>query len=761
MCAPGYFLSGSACLPCPTANIFLQLLLPLVGLVTGLFLLGTLLLLLSITLRDAAAARRSGSRHAPASFAPHCLPSCSGGAVPWAWALGVGLCTSTRRVVLSSDAAMQDSRASALSFVVWAARSMQGVSILMSQAAPISPQELAPIINFFASFQLQGFTLSPSCQSGTKYLIFHTAVAVQGLGMLAALASLLLLATLHAPLPCALCPCARARALPLPSLRAAARSLLSRCLTLLILIYGPVTAQSAALVMCRAPAQLSLNSYVSSDSDGASMAAQLPGAPYTMDTLRAAQADAGLAAYAGAVAFMGNSTLQVSLLATNSYTVCNEGAHAPVLRLAWASLLAFTLLFPAALGAFLWGAAGRLKGFRRVLCGVLWGSGGAASVVRGTRAPLAGTLAGEVMDALTAAMGSAYRSSALWFVLLEMALLASTTLLVSASAAVGTWPAYACIQAAIAVLNLGVVLVLALRVQPFTRLHGWKRLIAALLYALAFLAALVNALTFQDRATAVVSSVAPAGLAYVPLVLAVVLFAALLGSWLWSEYHCISDTAVGKAAPGEGGEGEDSEWAAPRSVLGRHTLVVRGATGAQGELESAEPPLPALSATLSSRALSFVPPPPPLPPPLPPLEAASAAEPAQVAPESCAYELGHECDLPPPLPAAQSLEAQALECMAGGGAADAVAVDLHSPRISPRVLHLTALAQPKAKCEEQNTPPFAAMLRPLAQTRAPPRRSAPLESQQLPDATVAAAVLAARRRSAASPPPVLPSESFY
>ncbi len=394
------------------------------------------------------------------------------------------------------------------SLLVWAWVAAQGLASLFSQAEALAPPALAMFYAAAAALQFQGIALDPACYSSVPFLSFYTALGV-------ALGS-------YALAGAALCTLQRVGA---PRVRRAAAALLYAVALALALAFGALAAEFSSALVCTVAAPMTVIDYLQTNNDGAALLAHFPAlSRANTATLRAASTNPLAAAASGLTATL-QAAMPVSMVASDPYKVCNEAAHRAVRPLAALMCAAFTLGLPLLQLAALW-AAGRLKGLRRTRL-AQWGlrsgdrGGGAPPPPR----PLIVAF-NEAMDDTTLLRRSA------WFGAAQKLQLALITGLIAASKARLPPALFIATQTAI-VLVSALFAFLAARVRLYKPAEEWKWPVVLLLNVATATAAVVNAL-LQVLDVRALAPNARAALAWVPLALAIVTAATLLGAWLRS-----------------------------------------------------------------------------------------------------------------------------------------------------------------------------------------------------------------------------------
>jgi hypothetical protein len=397
------------------------------------------------------------------------------------------------------------------SLLTWTWIAAQGLASLFSQAQALAPPELAPIYAAAAALQFQGIALDPACYSSVPFQSFYASLGVV-LGCYA---------LSGAALYCL-------RRLQAPPVRRAAVALLSFSALALSLGYGALTAEFSSALVCTISAPMTVVDYLQTANDGTALLARFPAlSRANFATLQAASTNPLAAAASGLTATL-QASMPVSVLASDPYKVCNEAEHRVVRPLAAIMCIAFTLGLPLLQLAGLW-TAGRLKGLRRttLVQRALRGEGGAAAA--------GGVAAADpprpLFDAINTALGDAtlLRRSA-WFGAAQKLQLALITGLIAAAKAQLPRALYVSAQFAIILASALSICVVA-RARLYTPTEAWKWPVVLLLNAVTATTALVNALllVLDQRASTVRAS-----LAWVPLALALLTVATLLGSWLRS-----------------------------------------------------------------------------------------------------------------------------------------------------------------------------------------------------------------------------------
>jgi hypothetical protein len=279
-CADGYFSKAGACVPCASWNSVLAEAVPVAKFAGGLLGFGCAMLLFAGVQRW----RRDGGE----------------------WAALFQGCGCWRRRRWEKCPPLRGPQGvlfPVLKLLLWLFSSGQGAASLFSQAlnepkvkAALPPDSLLlSSYNSLAALQFSGATAAPECLS-------KNAPPFPGLWGTLAAATALLLAMLLA-----LCACRRWRVLSRCVLGAAAAAFAAA--------YGAFVVSALAAFVCAPPRSMELQEYVSTDSDGTALGANMS-LQGLRDELKANPASAN-----------GRLTVNVSVLIDDQYKVCGEGQH--------------------------------------------------------------------------------------------------------------------------------------------------------------------------------------------------------------------------------------------------------------------------------------------------------------------------------------------------------------------------------------------------------------------------------------------------
>jgi hypothetical protein len=411
--------------------------------------------------------------------------------------------------------------------IVWAWSAAQGAAALFSQTldAGLVPAALLPAFGALASLQFVGVTLSPACYAALPFQGFWASLAL-------ACGALVGMGASAAALP---------RAAPGGRCSWALRAALTLSALVFVVGYGAYVSASVTVLTCRLASPMSVADYVRAASDGRALAEALRGAAPPLATLRSAVDDPFFAQRAGVAALL-RTAIPVSVLATDPFTVCREGAHGA----AWPAAAALTsvLLCAPALGLWaLWGA-GRLKGVRRALSRR---AGVSTTPPLAPPRPVPLHLTGALVD-------TSLRRPFAWLTFYHMLISALCSGGVALSQRAASPAQFVGLQVGIIAATLGSAILVA-RARPFLERERWRGPVQVALYVLAGASAAVNlVMRFAGAATAQ----GPLGwcLAVPLLVLAGVAFALLFGGWWWAlaararSAGVIRATALGPAVDG-------------------------------------------------------------------------------------------------------------------------------------------------------------------------------------------------------------------
>jgi hypothetical protein len=274
-CAPAHFPLRGSCAPCPAFSLR-AFLAPLLVFAGGLAAFGAAMALLAYaTLRLRSGGARVSLRQALAPVADLVL---------WTWIAA------------------------------------QGLASLFSQTQALAPPALGPFFTAVSALQFQGIALDPACYSSIPFATFYASLSA--FCSLYALSGLALCALRRWPAPSD--PAAPTASCSAPAL---ATSALTLCALALSIAYGALTSEFAAALVCTVASPMSVRDYLQTANDGSTLLAQRRSlAPSALPALLAASRNPLLAAASGLSPTLA-STLQVSVLASNPYSVCGEGAH--------------------------------------------------------------------------------------------------------------------------------------------------------------------------------------------------------------------------------------------------------------------------------------------------------------------------------------------------------------------------------------------------------------------------------------------------
>jgi hypothetical protein len=514
-CAAGYFPSAGACVPCPRTSLgaALAVAAPFLSFLGALAALGGVLTLFAI-----------GGLELPA------------------------------RAALAEVGALG-------AFFVAAAQSA-AASLRVTQA--LAPPGVAPLFTAFTSLQLAGFPTPPSCTSAPPFLAAWAAAAA--VGAAAGAGGLALFCIVRGARREALLGGARGAGGRGGCLAGAPARLLSAAVGALALAYGAIVGAAADALACAPAAPIGVRAYLSLVNDGASLSAALRdgasplslalaasagegGAALLADLQRAA-ADPPFAAARGLAAAL-DASIPVSLLASDPFRVCREGAHGP----AWLAAAATA----AALGAY-----------SALMLRLAWrGDGGGAAAAAAAAAPA--TPGAIAREALLAALTPAdVRPGAAWLQPAQDLLTAASSALASAAAlASARTPFIGALGASVALQLLFAAAMV--RSAPFEARAAWKGASTVALLLLPAAASTASiALFLAARGELALS--APGANAVAVLPLAIALPVPFVVVWAWWRAHTAGARAAARAklvaGAGEGagagaGEGEEGAACAP------------------------------------------------------------------------------------------------------------------------------------------------------------------------------------------------------
>jgi hypothetical protein len=526
-CAGGFFPSAGSCASCPRLSAALAQLVPL-------FTFGGALLALGVALAAAAQAALSRGGRAP--------PPCR-------------------------DA--EGAPRAVFSLIVWVWTSAQGAAALFSQTldAGLVPAPLLPAFSALAALQFVGVTLAPACYISTPFQGFWASAGLV-CGALAGLAAA------AAALPAARPETRHARAL---------HALLKASALLLTVGYGAYVNAAVTVLTCRLPAPMSVAEYLRAASDGRALAEALRGgsapAPPPLAALRAAAEDPFLAQQLG-VAPLLRTAIPVSLLASDPFTVCREGAHGAAWPAA-AALAALLLGGVPLLGLWALCGAGRLKGLRRALQRRRASPAAAARSLPAPRPALA-HLTGVLVD-------PSLRPPFAWLTFFNMLLTALCSGGVALAQRAASPAQFIGLQAALIAGPLASAVLVA-RARPFLERERWRGPVQVALYLLAAASASVNlAMRFAGEAAA--RGPLGWGLASSLLALAATTLVLLFGGWWWA----LVARARASGAVGGGASAAAAAAAAAAAEAGAPPFAVANPLAAMG------PPPPLLEMEVTPR----------------------------------------------------------------------------------------------------------------------------------------------------------------
>ena len=440
--------------------------------------------------------------------------------------------------------------------VVWTWIAAQGLASLFSQTQALAPPALGPVFTAISALQFQGIALDPSCYTSIPFASFFAALgAVVALYSFGVLALCSLRRSQTPPIAATFSKGITGRATAVSAFcnaPAIANSVLALCALALSLGYGALTAVFAGALVCTPVAPMTVADYLQTSNDGSTLLAQRPSlSPASLPALFAASRNPLLAASNGLSATL-SSTLKVSVLASDPFSVCSEGMHRVVRPLAMLCVAFVTLALP--LGQ-IWTLlrVGRLKclqrhaptGLKRLL------AVSHPSVASGGGVPTS-VLIERPPPAFLFALSSALTDPTLlrrstWYSAAAQLQLALLTGLMAASQARLPLPLFLACQGAVAAVS-AVACVLVARLQLYMPTHAWKWPVVALLNAVTGITAVLNAVLVAKVGGAASGAGAAPGsftsaVVALPLACAALTLTTLLVSWWRSLRMPVMDHA--------------------------------------------------------------------------------------------------------------------------------------------------------------------------------------------------------------------------
>jgi len=277
-------------------------------------------------------------------------------------------------------------------------------------------------------------------------------------------------------------------------------------------------------------------------------------------------------------------TIPVSLLSSDPYQVCMEGAHFAV----WYTALGGLLLFSAGTIA---------AGLATLHC---------ARRLPWQRPPATATSAAALTFSSAVArslVGSDVKPAFSALPFMDKAFLAAFVGLLSLSKRADSLVYYVGVQSAIGALAL-VGVGTYMRLQPYTPASAWKRVINALLYFLTFLSSSMNSLLYahaEGRRPLLLSADARYALGVLPPAFALLLLVLLLWSWWSALLHSKEE---------KGGGREEAVAQAQAEAVVMMTSPMLAGRGAQSPRAGRSPHKGAAASAPPSSRVSRLPPPP-------------------------------------------------------------------------------------------------------------------------------------------------------
>ena len=451
-CAPRFFATGGLCSACPPVDALLSQLLPLLRFMGGLAALGMVLLALAYS------ARRRGA---------------GGGSA------GTGKLPPAHRAARDVAA-----------FLAWAWVATQALASQFSllEDSGALPPRLLPLFSAVASLQFKGIALPPACFEAVPFVMFYAALAVFVVAFATALALV-------------------RRGSYGGGLGAVGGYALRLCALVLCVGYGSFAGAAAGALTCLPPAPLPLREYATTAGDGSAARAALgTGAP-PWAALVAAASDPAAASSLNLTSLL-LMPIPVSLLASNPFQPCREGAHEWVWYAAMAFAAALAVLPPAGLAAL--GCATRVPRPANLAPG---GKGGSA---RAAAALFAGAFTSPLL-----------RPHAQWWSFYELTVIGFCAAAAALSARAVAEPQFYACQGLVLGASLLSVLLLSL-VRPHAAQERWRAAVGGALYIVTAVAAAL-ALALRGRRDIVGSRAWALGL--LPGVLAIAVYATLVTRW--------------------------------------------------------------------------------------------------------------------------------------------------------------------------------------------------------------------------------------
>ena len=505
-CAPHFFQSEGACVPCPSLTVSAELAVATPFLALG----GALAALVAL-----------------ASTA----------------VLYAGLAASPREALFAVG-----------ELAMFFAAAAQSAAASFRLAQSLAPSNVAGLFTVLAALQLAGLSLPPSCFGSPPFLAVYVAVGIAVALVAAAavaLAGALVQAWRRSGSSAQLSGGAGKAHDAVDSLPQESSFLLSVACTGLALGYGAGTGVAVPLLICTPHQPLSVRAYLALANDGATLLAAagdaasplaqaLAAASASLPDLLRAAVDPPFTAARGLGAAL-DASVPVSLLASDLFRVCREAEH----RGAWNAALALLVLLGICLAVEAAASAPQRRG-----C-----AAGAAGSTPAQKPPPE-SAAGPMLIChrprallLASLIPRDVRRTAAWFVPLQQALSSASSALLSAAAMSTTTGLFCGLLGLACVLQLSLA-ALMLRAQPFAAAAAWKTPATALLLLLPCAASLASIVLLlglrgglslsQDGRTAVAS---------LPLALAMPLPPLLFYLWWHARLRMVRQRSVAAASP--------------------------------------------------------------------------------------------------------------------------------------------------------------------------------------------------------------------